>query len=364
VRVAIVAPLVAPIREPQLGGAQAFLADLARGLLARGHDVEVYAASESALPGVKIVDTGIDHRSLQQTLYRAQGAPAGAAEIAERAFGRVYAMVRDRDHDIVHNHAFDPPAIELASTLEAPVVHTLHLPPASGVAEALRRAATRGRPPAVACVSEHQARAWRRILRVDAILPPLVPTADIPFSPRAGAGAVFAGRLSAEKGAAEAIEIARTAGVPIELFGERYDERYARERIEPRRADPHVLIRGAVPRTELWRAMGGAAVVLCPAAWDEPFGMVAAEAQACGTPVVAFRRGALAQVVIDRVTGFVVEPGDIGAAAEGVRRCPELSRRQCRTHAERELDLGSTVDAHERLYERAAEIRAGAASRA
>jgi UDP-glucose:tetrahydrobiopterin glucosyltransferase len=364
VRVAIVAPLVAPIREPQLGGAQTFLADLARGLAARGHDVEVYAASESVLPGVKIVDTGVDHRALQATLYRADGSSADDGEAAERAFGRLYEVVRDRGHDVVHNHAFDSPAIELASALEAPVVHTLHLPPASAVAEALRRASLRGRPPTVACVSEHQAQAWRRLVRVDAILPPLVPTADIPFSPRAGEGAVFAGRLSAEKGAAEAIEIARTAGIPIELFGDSYDDRYARERVEPRRSDPDVLIRPGVPRRELWQVMARAAVVLCPAGWDEPFGMVAAEAQACGTPVVAFRRGALAQVVIDQVTGFVVEPGDIRAAAEGVRRSPGLSRRQCRVHAESELDLGSTIDAHERLYERIAATRAGAASSA
>ena len=363
-RVAIVAPLVAPIREPQLGGAQTFLADLARGLLARGHDVEVYAASESVLPGVKIVDTGVDHRDLQATLYRADGVPAGGGEIAERAFGQLYEVVRDRDHDIVHNHAFDAPAIELASVVDAPVVHTLHLPPAHSVAEALRRAALRGRPATVACVSQHQAQAWRRLVQVDAILPPLVPTSDIPFSPLAGEGAVFAGRLSAEKGAAEAIEIARTAGIPLQLFGDSYDDRYARARIDPRRGDRDVLIRPGVPRTELWQAMARAAVVLCPAGWDEPFGMVAAEAQACGTPVVAFRRGALAQVVIDQVTGFLVEPGDIRAAAEAVRRAPGLSRRQCRVHAESELDLGSTIDAHERLYERIAGARAGAASSA
>jgi glycosyltransferase involved in cell wall biosynthesis len=216
--------------------------------------------------------------------------------------------------------------------------------------------------PAVACVSEHQAKAWRRLVQVDAILRPLVPTSAIRFSPAAGNGAVFAGRFSPEKGAAEAIEIARAAGVQIELFGDSYDDEYTRRRIAPRGAEPDVSVHASVPRTSLWRVMARAAVVLCPVSWDEPFGMVAAEAQACGTPVVAFRRGALAEVVVDRVTGFLIAPGDLGAATEAVLGTPGLSRLRCREHAERRLDLGCTLDAHERLYEQLAGARVGAAS--
>ena len=89
--------------------------------------------------------------------------------------------------------------------------------------------------------------------------------------------------------------------------------------------------------------------------------MVAAEAQACGTPVVAFRRGALAEVVVDRVSGFLIASEDIRAAADAVGRAPGLSRLQCRAHAERQLDLERALDAHERLYERLAGARAGAA---
>lgn len=85
--------------------------------------------------------------------------------------------------------------------------------------------------------------------------------------------------------------------------------------------------------------------------------MVAAEAQACGTPVVAFRRGALDEVIVDAVTGFLVAPDDIGAAAEAVTRTSELSRSRCREHAETQLDLELSLDAHEQLYARAA--RAG-----
>src|SRR5439155_12253920 len=163
-------------------------------------------------------------------------------------------------------------------------------------------------PPSVAAVSAFQAAAWRRVVRVDAILPPLVPTASISWSRTAEGGAVFAGRLSPEKGAAEAIDIARAAGVRIDVYGDTYDAEYARERIDPRRAEPGVGVRPGVPRSVLWKALARAAVVLCPARWDEPFGMVAAEAQPCGTPVVAFKRGALAEVIVDGLTGFLVSP--------------------------------------------------------
>jgi UDP-glucose:tetrahydrobiopterin glucosyltransferase len=77
--------------------------------------------------------------------------------------------------------------------------------------------------------------------------------------------------------------------------------------------------------------------------------MVAAEAQSCGTPVVAFRRGALDEVILDAVTGFLVAPDDISAAAEAVTRTAELSRSRCRDHAESHLDLELSLDAHEQL---------------
>ena len=359
-KVAIVAPLVSPIREPQRGGSQAFLSELARGLAGRGHAVHLYAASGSEVRGVDVIDTGIDHRDLEVTLYRADGVGADGFGAARAAFARVYGLVGRNRYDIVHNHAFDAPAISLASDLGAPVVHTLHLPPERTVVDALRAAVRRQPATAVACVSDAQANAWRKAIGVDAILPPYIPTRRIPFSLAAGSGAVFAGRLSPEKGVAEAIAIARLAGVAIEIFGDRYDEQYARSRIDPVSAEQGVVVRPAMSQDELWNAIGSAAVVLCPAKWDEPFGMVAAEAQACGTPVVAFRRGALDEVIIDGVTGFVVAPDDLSAAAAAVADIPALSRDACREHAETRLDIERSLDAHERLYEHRAGAPVGA----
>ena len=352
-KIAIMAPLVTAIREPQRGGSQAFVSDLALGLTGRAHEVHVYAASGSEIPGVEVIDTGVDPRLLAGTLYRtgtAGGEPAAAASAAaEAAFTTAYTAMQMIRYDVIHNHAFDAPAVRLATALQAPVVHTLHLPPDQAVAAAVRHVA-RGRPPAVAVVSAFQANAWRRIVPVDAILPPYPPTSVIPWSGEAGQGALFAGRLSPEKGAAEAIDIARAAGVPIDVYGDVYDAGYSREQIDPRRAWPDVTVHQGIPRTSLWEAMTCAAVVLYPARWDEPFGLAAAEAQACGTPVVAFRRGGLGEVVVNGVTGFLVPPDDIQAAAEAVSKVAGISRPACREHAEGRLDLELSLDAHERLY--------------
>jgi glycosyltransferase involved in cell wall biosynthesis len=362
VKIAIMAPLVTAIREPQRGGSQAFVSDLARGLAGRGHDVHVYAAAGSEIPGVEVIDTGIDPRSLAGTLYRAFGSAAGdrgetgrAAAAAESAFITAYSAVQLTRYDVIHNHAFDAPAVRLAAALKDPVVHTLHLPPDKAVSAALRQVAERGRPPAVATVSEFQASAWRRVVPVGAVLPPYPRTDIIPWAAEAaGPGALFAGRLSPEKGVVEAIDIARAAGVPIDVYGDPYDPEYSREQIDPRRNWPGVAVHPGVPRALLWEAMARAAVVLCPARWDEPFGLAAAEAQACGTPVVAFRRGGLSEVIMDGVTGFLVPPDDVRAAAEEVSKVGGIARAVCREHAEDRLDLELSLDAHERLYRRMA----------
>lgn len=361
-KIALLAPLVSAIREPQRGGSQAFVSDLARGLAGRGHDVHVYAASGSQIPGVEVIDTGVDPRSLASTLYRAFGPHAGepqeaagaAARTAEAAFATAYAAIQAAGYEVIHNHAFDAPAVRRATALQAPVVHTLHLPPDRAVSAALRQAASGSRPPAVAVVSKFQASAWREVVPVDAVLPSYPPVGAMAWSRDAGRGALFAGRLSPEKGAAEAIDIARAADLPIDVYGDVYDPGYSREQVDPRRNWPGVSVHPGVPRAALWEAMARAAVVVCPSRWNEPFGLAAAEAQACGTPVVAYRRGGLSEVIMDGVTGCLVPPDDILAAAEAVSKAAGISRQACREHAADHLDLELSLDAHERLYRRVA----------
>ncbi len=337
-RIAIVAPLVTPIAEPQLGGSQTIVADLAAELTARGHDLDVFAASGSRIDGAHVVDTGVDPAPLSSSLFRANGHRNRATDAARAAFASAYELVRGGGYDVVHNHAFDAPAIELAPS---GVVHTLHLGPDVELAAALER-----REDAfTVCVSESQRVAWARLVTVDAVVRNGVPVDRIPWSDHAGAQLLCAGRLSPEKGTAEAIEIAQRAGVPRVGVGGAYDTTYAgalRERF------PDVEFRDAVPRAELWRLMCASRALLCPIRWEEPFGLAAAEAQAAGTPVIGFARGALPEVVEEGVTGALVT--GIDEAALAVRDVEQFDRRACRLHAERTLSLKAMADAYEQRY--------------
>src|SRR5215469_9808439 len=110
-KIAIMAPLVTAIREPQRGGSQAFVSDLARGLTTRGHDVHVYAASGSRIPGVEVIDTGVEPRSLAGALYRPPGIPTTVPAKADNsespaavAFTTAYTAMRAIRYDVIHNH--------------------------------------------------------------------------------------------------------------------------------------------------------------------------------------------------------------------------------------------------------------------
>jgi glycosyltransferase involved in cell wall biosynthesis len=349
VRIAVLAPLVSPIAEPQLGGSQALLADLSRELAERGHEVRVYAASGSRIDGVEVVDTGVDAGSLAATLFRAGGVEGPDDLVAAReAFDRAGALIASDRPEVVHAHAFDAPGVEVVVSLGVPAIQILHLPPTATVAAAVRTAAGGSRPPAVVTVSLAMRDAWRaggvdaRVIRNG------VPVERIQWGAEPGTGALFAGRLSPEKGALDAIEISGAAGMPLTIVGPPYDGRHAEE-VRRRAAGVGATVLEPLPRKDLWSLMAAAAAVLCPVRWDEPFGLVAAEAQAAGTPVVGYRRGALPEVVADGTTGALVEEGDVAAAARALAAARSLDRPAIRRHAEATLSLRAMVDAYERL---------------
>jgi UDP-glucose:tetrahydrobiopterin glucosyltransferase len=357
-RIAVVAPLVTPIAEPQLGGSQAMVADLARALAERGHDVSVFAANGSRIPGVDVRQV-VDAGTLQDTLFR-DGRPAPPSKAAEAAFRRVADAVAAGRFDVVHNHAFDVPAVRSLAGLGEPLVHTVHLPPTPEMAGALRTVGRGERPPAVVTVSRAQGEAWRSAGVPNTPVPNGVPTKRIPWSERPGAGALFAGRFTPEKGVLDAIRIAERAGTKLSLAGWPYDHAFAEREVYPRAAQSGALLLGSLDRGQLWHRMAAAAVVLCPSRWDEPFGLVAAEAQAAGTPLVGYRRGALAEVVVEGETGYLVDEGDVASAAVAVGEALLLSRAACRRHAALRLDIGDMVERLERVYgEVAARVGAG-----
>jgi UDP-glucose:tetrahydrobiopterin glucosyltransferase len=349
VRIALIAPLVTPIGDLHLGGAQAVLADLARVLSGRGHDVVVYAARGSVVRAATVAAIDVDSSQLHGDLFR-DGVEQGPSPAMVAAYRAVYAHVRDQRFDIVHNHGFDAPAIAVAAEMQVPVLHTLHLPPTGVIADAI--AAARLGTTAVWCAAVSQALCtrWGERITVDAVLRNGVPTDEILFGARATRSAVIAARFSAEKGVDDGIAASRKAGWPVDVYGTHYDAAYEHA-VRGRWADdPAVRFHPPLPRTILWKALRDAGAALCLSRWDEPFGMVAAEAQAAGTPVIASRVGGLPEVVRDTVTGYLVPADDVDAAAQALARAPALSRDACRLHAQISLNLDVSVDAHEAVY--------------
>jgi len=373
-RIALVAPLVSPIAPPYLGGAQALLADLARGLAQRGHEVTLYAAEGSDVPGVRVLTLGIDSKALRPArFHRDNSASAADSErmpdmlrpderklLPSYAFLHVFrALVNHADeYDLVHAHAFDWPAYAYSSMLVLPVIHTLHLPAVDGnIANLLGMLAPSDGAPAcvrLSTVSQACAAGWAPHCAIAQVIYNGVDIAAIPFSaePNPEPSLLFAGRISPEKGVEDALEIAERAGLPLVLAGDVYDPRYFEQRIAPilARLGEHVRYLGSVTREDLYQLMGEAQAVVCTPHWEEPFGLVACEAQAAGTPVIGYRRGGLAEVVADGETGYLVAPGDVTAALVAVQRVSELDRHACRARVERLFRLETMLDAYEAFY--------------
>jgi glycosyltransferase involved in cell wall biosynthesis len=332
-RVGVVASLVSPLREAQLGGAQAFLTDLARALAGRGHDVAVFAAEGSEVAGVRVVTVPAP-AGVERALVRPAGG-GGAVELPglREAFARLFDAVRSERLDAVSQHAFDAEALDLAGGL--PVLHTLHLPP---LVPSVVAAARRSRAPLVT-VSEAMRAAWAaagvpgvRVIRDG------VPAFDQPAE-RVRPRALVAGRVSPEKGTAVAIEAARRTGLEPLVVGGIYDRAYWERSVRVPVAP--------VERPALWRLMAGSAVALAPIEWDEPFGLVAAEAQMAGCPVVGYRRGGLPEVVEEGTGGFLVPPGDLDALVAAVPRALALDRRLVREGALRRLGIDAAATGYE-----------------
>jgi len=164
-----------------------------------------------------------------------------------------------------------------------------------------------------------------------------------------GDRAVWSGRLVPEKAPHLAIDAARRAGLSLDLAGPAFDEEYVQREIEPRLGDD-VRLAGHLRQQELCDLVGRARVAIVTPDWDEPYGLVAAEAMACGTPVAAVRRGAMGEVV-DGDTGRLAEPGDAEGLARAVTEASRLDRSGVRESACRRFGLTRMVDDYERLYE-------------
>lgn len=329
----MVASLVTTLQPAQAGGAQAFLCDLARGLAGRGHEVEVYCAAGSRIPGVAVVpiEVGPD-------VAAARVMPGGRAAFPVAAlsdgFVRLFSTLRSRGADAVSIHAFDA---DVFAFQHPNLIHTLHLPPLvpAVVSAALRRRA------GLVTVSDAMRRAWEAAGVTDVrVIRNGVPDYD-PGSMAVEWGAIIAGRVSPEKGIEDAIEAARRVGLHLSVVGDVYDAEYRATRLKG------VDITPALDRVDLWRRLAASAVCVLPIQWEEPFGLVAAESQVMGCPVAAYRRGALPEVIEEGVSGYLAEPGDVEDLARAIRSCLLLDRARVRASGRRRLLIDRCLDDYE-----------------
>jgi glycosyltransferase involved in cell wall biosynthesis len=169
------------------------------------------------------------------------------------------------------------------------------------------------------------------------------------FDPRGGYVA-FLGRISSEKGPEQAIQIARVLGIPLKIAAkvDKVDEAYFRERVAPLLNGPGVEFIGEINERQKTKFLGEALALLFPIDWPEPFGLTMIEAMACGTPVLAFRRGSVPEIIDDGVTGVIVDGMDQAAAA--LPRVLGLDRRAVRRRFEERFSSRSMAKNYLNLY--------------
>lgn len=330
----MVASLVTPVGAGVVGGAQAFVVDLARGLSSRGHEVTLYCAAGSQVAGLEMVEIAIaaEAAGAGRVLPGQVTQPEPPPGLVD-GFRRLFGELRSRRVDAVSAHAFDAEVIELAEGL--PVLHTLHLPPISPrvVAAAVRSAAR------FATVSTSSEQAWAAAGIHCEVLRNGVPAWEPPFD-GAEPVALLVGRFSPEKGLEDGVRAARLAGLAPVVVGDAYDPGY-----HPRLEGAQII--GPLERAAVGELMARSAVLLAPVKWEEPFGLAVAEAQMAGCPVAGYRRGALPEIVEEGVSGFLVEPDDVAALGAAARRCLELDRRRIHASALDRLGLAKSITAYE-----------------
>jgi glycosyltransferase involved in cell wall biosynthesis len=179
-----------------------------------------------------------------------------------------------------------------------------------------------------------------------------LPLGLLDFSPRHRGYLAFLGRISPEKRPDRAIQIARRTGMMLRMGAkiDLVDQPYFDEFIEPLMTCPPVEFLGEIGEAEKNELLGGAAALVFPIDWPEPFGLVMIEAMACGTPVIAWGRGSVEEVVDHGVTGFVVDSED--AAVEAVRRIDTIDRAQVRRVFERRFSAGAMARSYLDVYAR------------
>ena len=264
--------------------------------------------------------------------------------------------LRRSDFDLIHNNSLNYLPVAMADALPMPMVTTLHTPPfcwlESGVRECSATDAV------FVGVSESVRSAWSSVTPVREVILNGIDLERFAYveKPEASPYLVWYGRIVPEKGLHLAMDAAAQVGLPLRFAGPMLDDAYIAREITPRLGQG-VEYLGHLSHAELSSVIGQASAFLCTPCWEEPYGLVVAEALASGVPVAAFSRGAIPEILTPEC-GILATPDDATDLARATRMALTLDRRACRARAETACDAEVMIDAYEALYQRCVDARA------
>ena len=333
-RIALTADPEIPVPPVHYGGIERVIDMVARNLAARGHELTLFAHPASTCPVVKMAWPGASSASHADTI---RNASLLANQVARSGFDLVHSFSR-----LAYLAPILPRAIPKLMSYQRAIS-----PRTTRLAHRLSRGSLR-----FSAISHQMIRGvanigqWR-------IVPNGVSTKTYVFRAAVACDAplVFLGRVEEIKGAHIAIEAARRAGRKLIIAGNVPDahREWFNARIAPHIDTEQVNYMGPVDDAQKNDLLGKAYALLMPIIWEEPFGIVMAEAMACGAPVIGFRRGAVPEVVESGVTGFVVDTLD--EMVEAIARAGALDRSACRARVEAYYSDSAVADGYLRLYE-------------
>jgi glycosyltransferase involved in cell wall biosynthesis len=335
--IAMVAPPYFDVPPRAYGGIETVVADLVDALVARGHLVTLIGAGRHATRAQRFIRT-----------YDVGAADRLGEPMPEIVHAAKVATILDTfDVDVIHDHTMAGPL--MARGRLTPTVVTAHGPVHGDSGDYYRAL---GDTVQLVAISDAQRSSAPDLLWV-ARVHNAIRAETFPFRAEKEGYALFLGRFHPEKSPHLAIDAARAAGLPIVLAGkcsEPIERAYFTREIEPR-IGKDVTIFGIADAAAKRRLLSRATCMLFPISWEEPFGLVVIEAMACGTPVVALRRGAVPELIVDGQTGVIVdEPAEL---PDGIARARAIDPVACRKHVEASFTVEVMAEGYEMVYRQA-----------
>ena len=305
---------------------------LTEGLVARGVDVTLFAAADS-VTSARLVGTIPTGYSEDPELDAKVWEGLHIATVFERA----------GEFDLIHNNVDFLP-LTYSGLIDTPVVTTIHGFSSEKIVPVFERYDGRGHYVAISDADRHPK------LHYEATIHHGIQMHAFPLIETAGDYLLFFGRIHPHKGAAEAIEVAARMGMSLTIAGIVQDQAYFERSVEPHIDGDRVRYIGSVGPDERGAVLGGARALLHLISFEEPFGFSVIESMACGTPVIATRRGSMPELVQGGVNGYLVDTPD--QADDAVRAAEGLDRRAIRASVEQRFDVSRMVDDYVDVYRR------------